>query len=290
MRSGRIESSLCSLRMSASFDPYDWASFYFGKMGRDEAARLLSEAGVAIGTFLLRDSSRPGDYSLSVRESDEENKVRHYLIEEKFCENGVKQVKIADHDFMDIPTLLNHFKIHILDKTSLTIPYRKGQIEQVIGLYRFEGERDTDLPFEVGETLEIIGKPEEGWWQARNALNATGLVPAIYVRPIDENGDRQVKGHSQSSLGSSVGDERFSGVSTNSDPIEDRYEPPLPAVAKAIYDRQPNAYDRTQLKLKKGQLVRITKKLTNGMYEGELDGRVGIVPFTYVRFAKAEAV
>lgn len=276
--------------MSSSFDPYDWASFYFGKMGRDEASRLLSETGVAIGTFLLRDSSRPGDYSLSVRESDEEHKVRHYLIEEKLCENGVKQVKIADHDFMDLPTLLNHFKIHILDKTSLTIPYRKGQIEQVIGLYRFEGERDTDLPFEVGETLEIIGKPEEGWWQARNALNATGLVPAIYVRPIDENGDRQVKGQSQSSLGSSVGDERFSGVSTNSDPIEDRYEPPLPAVAKAIYDRQPNAYDRTQLKLKKGQLVRITKKLTNGMYEGELDGRVGIVPFTYVRFAKAEAV
>nr|CDJ96968.1 SH2 motif and Src homology-3 and Variant SH3 and Pre-SET zinc-binding region and SET domain containing protein [Haemonchus contortus] len=266
--------------MSTSFDPYDWASFYFGKMGRDEAARLLSETGVAIGTFLLRDSSRPGDYSLSVRESDEENKVRHYLIEEKLGENGVKQVKIADHDFMDIPTLLNHFKIHILDKTSLTIPYRKGQIEQVVGLYRFEGERDTDLPFEIGETLEIIGKPEEGWWQARNALNATGLVPAIYVRPIDENGDRQLKGHSQSSIGSSVGDERFSGVSTNSDPIEDRYEPPLPAVAKAIYDRQPNAYDRTQLKLKKGQLVRITKKLTNGMYEGESDGRVGIVPFT----------
>ncbi|EYC31516.1 hypothetical protein Y032_0004g2198 [Ancylostoma ceylanicum] len=160
----------------------------------------------------------------------------------------------------------------------------------VIGLYRFEGERDTDLPFEAGELLEIIGKPEAEWWQARNALNATGLVPAIYVRPVDEANDRHLKGQSQSSLGSSVGEERFSGVSTNSDPIEDRYEPPLPAVAKAIYDRQPNAYDPTQLKLKKGQMIKITKKLTNGMYEGELDGRVGIVPFTYVRFAKAEAV
>ncbi|KAL6740006.1 hypothetical protein Aduo_013399 [Ancylostoma duodenale] len=266
--------------MSSSFDPYDWASFYFGKMGREEAARLLSDANVSIGTFLLRDSSRPGDYSLSVRESDEENKVRHYLIEEKLSDSGVKQVKIADHDFMDIPTLLNHFKIHILDKTSLT----------VIGLYRFEGERDTDLPFEAGELLEIIGKPEAEWWQARNALNATGLVPAIYVRPVDEANDRHLKGQSQSSLGSSVGEERFSGISTNSDPIEDRYEPPLPAVAKAIYDRVPNAYDPTQLKLKKGQMIRITKKLTNGMYEGELDGRVGIVPFTYVRFAKAEAV
>ncbi|KAJ1371024.1 hypothetical protein KIN20_032890 [Parelaphostrongylus tenuis] len=275
--------------MSTSFDPYDWASFYFGKMGRDEASRILSEPDVAIGTFLLRDSSRPGDYSLSVRESDEENKVRHYLIEEKSGENGTGQVKIADHDFVDIPTLLNHFKIHILDKTSLTVPYRKGQIEQVVALYRFEGERETDLPFEMGETLEIIAKPEPGWWQARNALNATGLVPAIYVRSIDENGDRQVKGHSQSSLGSSVGEERFSGFSTNSDSTEERYEPKLPAVAKAIFDRQPNAYDPTQLRLKKGQQVLITKKLTNGMYEGELDGKVGIVPFTYVRFIKADA-
>ncbi|KJH47636.1 SET domain protein [Dictyocaulus viviparus] len=296
--------------MSSSFDPYDWASFYFGKMGRDEAARILSESSVAIGTFLLRDSSRPGDFSLSVRESDVENKVRHYLIEEKSCANGTKQVKIADHDFVDIPTLLNHFKIHILDKTSLTSPYRKGQIEQmsrflnffihfcthgsnicyhghgfVVGLYRFEGERETDLPFEIGETLEIIGKPEAGWWQARNALNATGLIPAIYVRPIDEDGDRQLKGHSQSSLGSSLGDERISGFSTNSDSTEDRYEPPLPAIAKVISDRQPNAYDRTQLRLKKGQQLRITRKLTNGMYEGELDGRVGIVPFTYDNYS-----
>uniref|UniRef100_A0A0K0CWC0 SH3 domain-containing protein n=1 Tax=Angiostrongylus cantonensis TaxID=6313 RepID=A0A0K0CWC0_ANGCA len=189
--------------MSTSFDPYDWASLYFGKMDRDEAARILSEPDVSIGTFLIRD-----------------------------------------------------------------IPYRKGQIEQVVGIYRFEGERETDLSFEMGETLEIIAKPEPGWWQARNALNATGLVPAVYVRPIDENCDRQLKGHSQSSLGSS---------------------PPLPALAKAIFDRQPNAYDPSQLKLKKGQQVRITKKLMNGMYEGELDGKVGIVPFTYVRFAKADA-
>ncbi|VDM53818.1 unnamed protein product [Angiostrongylus costaricensis] len=275
--------------MSTSFDPYDWASLYFGKMGRDEAARILSEPDVSIGTFLIRDSSRPGDYSLSVRESDEENKVRHYLIESKSGENGTRQVKIADHEFVDIPTLLNHFKIHILDKTSLTVPYRKGQIEQVVGIYRFEGERETDLSFEMGETLEIIAKPEPGWWQARNALNATGLVPAVVINPVFSNCDRQLKGHSQSSLGSSVGEERFSGFSTNSDSTEERYEPPLPAVAKAIFDRQPNAYDPSQLKLKKGQQVRITKKLMNGMYEGELDGKVGIVPFTYVRFAKADA-
>ncbi|KAE9421835.1 hypothetical protein Angca_003083 [Angiostrongylus cantonensis] len=173
--------------MSTSFDPYDWASLYFGKMDRDEAARILSEPDVSIGTFLIRDSSRPGDYSLSVRESDEENKVRHYLIESKSGENGTRQVK-------------------------------------VVGIYRFEGERETDLSFEMGETLEIIAKPEPGWWQARNALNATGLVPAVYVRPIDENCDRQLKGHSQSSLGSSVGEERFSGFSTNSDSTEERYE------------------------------------------------------------------
>uniref|UniRef100_A0A1I7X7V3 SH3 domain-containing protein n=1 Tax=Heterorhabditis bacteriophora TaxID=37862 RepID=A0A1I7X7V3_HETBA len=249
--------------MSSSFDPYDWASFYFGKMGREEAARLL--------------------------ESNDDIKVRHYLIEQKELEDGGTNVKIAEQYFTDIPMLLNHFKMRILDKTSLTTPYRKGQIERVIGLFRFEGERETDLPFEAGEELEIIGKPESEWWQARNALNSTGLIPANYVISVDENGDRQSKGHSQSSFGSSGGDERFSGVSSISETNEDRYEPSFPAWARVVFDRQPNAYDPTQLKLKKGQVVRVTKKLTNGMYEGEMEGRTGIIPFTYIRFMKPEA-
>lgn len=55
----------------------------------------------------------------------------------------------------------------------------------MIALYSFEGEQSTDLPFEKNELLEVIGKPQEGWWQARNALGNTGLVPTNYlVKPL----------------------------------------------------------------------------------------------------------
>ncbi len=49
-----------------SFDPYDWYSYYFGKISRVEASADLNEAEV--GTFLIRDSSTsPGDYALEVK-------------------------------------------------------------------------------------------------------------------------------------------------------------------------------------------------------------------------------
>lgn len=49
-----------------TFDPYEWESFFFGPMERDEAIKILTPS--QIGSFLLRESvSRPGGYSLSVR-------------------------------------------------------------------------------------------------------------------------------------------------------------------------------------------------------------------------------
>ena len=51
----------------------------------------------------------------------------------------------------------------------------------MITLYAFEGQQPCDLAFQRNEVLEIIGKRQEEWWEARNALGATGLVPANYL-------------------------------------------------------------------------------------------------------------
>lgn len=51
----------------------------------------------------------------------------------------------------------------------------------MVALFEFKGERSSDLPFQRNDVLEIIGKPEEGWWEARNALGATGSVPINYL-------------------------------------------------------------------------------------------------------------
>uniref|UniRef100_F1KXF8 Cell death abnormality protein 2 n=1 Tax=Ascaris suum TaxID=6253 RepID=F1KXF8_ASCSU len=171
---------------SSSFDPYAWRNFYF-EVDREEATRLLCEhPDSTLGTFLIRDSTSPGSYALSVREElVGEQQVRHYLIEPVEDDDGGTSVKIAEQHFVDIPALLNHFKMRILANVSLVRPLQKPTLEKMIALYSFEGEQSTDLPFEKNELLEVIGKPQEGWWQARNALGNTGLVPTNYlVKPL----------------------------------------------------------------------------------------------------------
>lgn len=58
----------------------------------------------------------------------------------------------------------------------------------------------------------------------------------------------------------------------------------LPSKAQVIQSRIPNAYDKTALTLKEGQIVKVTKVDISGCWEGELDGRVGHFPFNYVKF------
>jgi proto-oncogene C-crk len=47
---------------------------------------------------------------------------------------------------------------------------------------RFFGERITDLPFNCGEVLDVLEKPEEEWWIARNAMGSVGFIPTNYVQ------------------------------------------------------------------------------------------------------------
>jgi hypothetical protein len=55
---------------------------------------------------------------------------------------------------------------------------------QVIGVQKFKGELSSDLSFERNEILDIIRKPEEGWWQARNSMGTIGMIPVNYVQKV----------------------------------------------------------------------------------------------------------
>ena len=62
--------------MAGNFDAEDRASWYWGRLSRQEAVFLLQ--GQRHGVFLVRDSiTSPGDYVLSVSEN---SKVSHYII------------------------------------------------------------------------------------------------------------------------------------------------------------------------------------------------------------------
>uniref|UniRef100_F1L381 Cell death abnormality protein 2 n=1 Tax=Ascaris suum TaxID=6253 RepID=F1L381_ASCSU len=275
---------------SSSFDPYAWRNFYF-EVDREEATRLLCEhPDSTLGTFLIRDSTSPGSYALSVREElVGEQQVRHYLIEPVEDDDGGTSVKIAEQHFVDIPALLNHFKMRILANVSLVRPLQKPTLEKMIALYSFEGEQSTDLPFEKNELLEVIGKPQEGWWQARNALGNTGLVPTNYLARLEdvivERGSPDT-----SSLSS---ENRLSNVSATSEgnesvPCSSPQSGRVPSWARVMLDRRPNVYDTEALRLKKGELIKVTKVHPSGICEGILNGKKGTFPFTYVELISDE--
>lgn len=99
---------------TARFDSADRSAWYFGPVPRQEAQNQLQ--GQMHGTFLVRDSSTcPGDYVLSVSEN---SKVSHYII------NSLpsKRFKIGDQEFDHLPALLEFYKIHYLDTTTLIEP------------------------------------------------------------------------------------------------------------------------------------------------------------------------
>lgn len=99
---------------SARFDSADRASWYLGPVSRQEAQSRLQ--GQRHGVFLVRDSSTcPGDYVLSVSEN---SRVSHYII------NSLpnRRFKIGDQEFEHLPALLEFYKIHYLDTTTLIEP------------------------------------------------------------------------------------------------------------------------------------------------------------------------
>ena len=58
----------------------------------------------------------------------------------------------------------------------------------------------------------------------------------------------------------------------------------LPAYARVKQGRVPNAYDRIALHLEVGDIVSVTKMSINGQWEGKLQGKSGLFPFTHVEF------
>lgn len=115
---------------SARFDSSDRSAWYMGPVSRQEAQSRLQ--GQRHGVFLVRDSSTcPGDYVLSVSEN---SRVSHYII------NSLpnRRFKIGDQEFDHLPALLEFYKIHYLDTTTLIEPaprYANGPADS-LGVHR----------------------------------------------------------------------------------------------------------------------------------------------------------
>ncbi|CDQ70097.1 unnamed protein product [Oncorhynchus mykiss] len=196
--------------MAGNFDAEDRASWYWGRLSRQEAVSLLQ--GQRHGVFLVRDSiTSPGDYVLSVSEN---SKVSHYIINSisnnRQSGSGLAppRFRIGDQEFDALPALLEFYKIHYLDTTTLIEPISKAkhagfvscaaaasggalqEAEFVRALFDFPGNDEEDLPFRKGDVLRVLEKPEEQWWNAANQEGRVGMIPVPYVekyRPASPN-------------------------------------------------------------------------------------------------------
>ncbi|XP_070762332.1 adapter molecule crk isoform X2 [Enoplosus armatus] len=303
--------------MAGNFDAEDRGSWYWGRLSRQEAVSLLQ--GQRHGVFLVRDSiTSPGDYVLSVSEN---SKVSHYIINSisnnRQSGPGLAhpRFRIGDQEFDALPALLEFYKIHYLDTTTLIEPINKSkhtsfisvgpgggppprlEDEYVRALFDFPGNDEEDLPFRKGDILRVLEKPEEQWWNAQNSEGRAGMIPVPYVekyRPASPSsaagpGVPGVPPGGMAALGNSDGSAAQSGAPLLGDPSQYAQPTPLPNLqngpvyARAIQKRVPNAYDKTALALEVGDMVKVTKINVNGQWEGECKGKRGHFPFTHVK-------
>ncbi|KAM6296788.1 adapter molecule crk isoform 3-T3 [Aegotheles albertisi] len=278
--------------MAGQFDSEDRASWYWGRLSRAEAVALLQ--GQRHGTFLVRDSGTiPGDFVLSVSES---SRVSHYIVN-SLGPAGGRRFRIGDQEFDSLPSLLEFYKIHYLDTTTLIEPVsrsrqnsgvilRQEEAEYVRALFDFNGNDEEDLPFKKGDILRIRDKPEEQWWNAEDSEGKRGMIPVPYVekyRPSSASVSTLIGGNQDSSHPQPLGGPEpgpYAQPSINA-PLPNLQNGPI--YARVIQKRVPNAYDKTALALEVGELVKVTKINVSGQWEGECNGRRGHFPFTHVR-------
>ncbi|KAG0279469.1 actin organization and endocytosis protein [Linnemannia exigua] len=58
-------------------------------------------------------------------------------------------------------------------------------IGQAKALYSYTSQSSEELSVEVGETVDIMNKPDPLWWQARNSQGNIGMLPSAYLEEVE---------------------------------------------------------------------------------------------------------
>ncbi|BFZ04256.1 hypothetical protein BsWGS_07295 [Bradybaena similaris] len=261
--------------MEADFDPEDKYSWYFGMLSRERTNNILMNLDYS-GVFLVRESkTMPGDFVLCVKE---DQKVSHYIINRVQSSGGLR-FKIGDKEFPDMPSLLNFYKTHYLDTTTLIKPAPRVKLRCK---FDFPGKDPEDLPFKKGDILEVIAEDEEEWWTARHSNGQVGLIPVRYTQVVENT----VSTNRSSTKAPDYQQPQIQPLPTHPPSF---FDVQLPAKAVVILQRIPNAYDPNQLRLEVGDIITVLKMPLSGQWEGrDVRNTPGVFPFTHIRFLTPE--
>uniref|UniRef100_H2ZKL0 Crk-like protein n=1 Tax=Ciona savignyi TaxID=51511 RepID=H2ZKL0_CIOSA len=264
---------------SANFNSADRDSWYFGMLSRKESQdRLLHQKH---GSFLVRDSTTcPGDYVLSVSEN---SKVSHYIIN-----NLQMKLKIGDQQFDSMPELLDFYKVHYLDTTTLIEPIPKpmkpSQPVNPIGSGMVNMSSlcltlkvTTQTTFRSPNTRFLkLWKSRKKTGGTRNAQGRVGQIPVPYVEVYT------------AIRNSTPGTYQLPGPQLQLNQARPVSMPTVngPVYAEVITRRVPNAYDPTALALEVGDRIQVTQMNKSGQWEGICNGKQGKFPFTHVKLVE----
>lgn len=118
--------------------------------------------------------------------------MSHYKIERQ----GPGVYVIGAQTFASLPDIIEFYKRHLLDNTTLSVPlpldrqWEGGKLvatflHEARALYNFNARDPEDLSFRKGDMLNILEKHEVEWWRAQSQRSLQiGVIPANYVQPI----------------------------------------------------------------------------------------------------------
>jgi len=139
-----------------SLKSHDW---YFGKLRRAHAERMLLILGQT-GSFIVRDSeSRPKDFSLSVRDGDG---IKHYRV--RRLDNGGFYISTRSR-FNTLPQLISHYK---QDADGLSVRLGSPCPAESPTLHSLSHKDPWEVPRDSISLSKVLGKGQFGEvWEGR---------------------------------------------------------------------------------------------------------------------------
>ncbi|KAM4579579.1 SH3 domain-containing protein 21 isoform 2-T2 [Odontesthes bonariensis] len=148
------------------------------------------------------------------------------------------------------------------------------QIRKCEVAYAYTPQNEDEMELALGETVEIIGEIEDGWWMGLKN-GKVGAFPSNFVKEIfvslKDEGKTRPK----------LSDAMFSKEKSQRASVRNKAKKPVEC-CQVMFNYTAKAED--ELDLKEGDVVMILRKETDdeGWWEGELNGRCGFFPDNFV--------